>query len=59
MSDNKIIDAIEQIMKNKQLKDTIAYARVYYLNETVMAERFKLYEPESSEPSKVDSQNKV
>ncbi len=58
MSDKKIIDALEIIMKNKQIKDTIAYARVYYLNETAMVERFKLYEPENIEISKDDSSNK-
>jgi MoaA/NifB/PqqE/SkfB family radical SAM enzyme len=42
LSDARIIDALENISREEQLKQTVAYARLYYLNEATMAEMFHM-----------------
>lgn len=42
LSDERIVDALENILQDEQLRQTIAYARLYYLNETTMAELYHL-----------------
>jgi MoaA/NifB/PqqE/SkfB family radical SAM enzyme len=44
MSDVRILDALQKIVQDEQIKQTIAYARLYYLNEATMAEKYHLYE---------------
>jgi MoaA/NifB/PqqE/SkfB family radical SAM enzyme len=42
LSDDRIVDALKNIMQDQQILETIAYARLYYLKETKMAELFHL-----------------
>jgi len=42
LSDERIADALENIIKDEQTRQTIAYARIYYLSETRMAELYHL-----------------
>ncbi len=42
LSDVRIVDALETILQDEQIKHMIAYARIYYLKETHMAERYHL-----------------
>ncbi len=42
LSDEKIVDALESILQDEQIRQTVAYARVYYLDETTMAELLHL-----------------
>lgn len=42
MSNEKIVDLLNTLSKDEQLKQKIAYARIYYLNETKMAELYHL-----------------
>lgn len=41
-SDPRVVDALENIMRDEQTRQTIAYGRLYYLNETTMAELYHL-----------------
>ncbi len=42
LSDERIVSALTGILQNKEIQQTVAYARVYYLNETTMAEMYHL-----------------
>lgn len=42
LSDARIVEALVNILQDEQLRQVLAYARVYYLNETTMAERYQL-----------------
>jgi MoaA/NifB/PqqE/SkfB family radical SAM enzyme len=55
LSDEQIVDALERILRNEQIKQTIAYARLYYLNETTMAELYHLNTSKDVERHKSDS----
>lgn len=55
MSNVQIVDALEKIMDEEQIRHTIAYARVYYLNETYMAEMYHLNTTEGSDRNKGDN----
>lgn len=39
LSDSRIVDALENILLDEQAKQVVAYARLYYLNETTMVEK--------------------
>jgi MoaA/NifB/PqqE/SkfB family radical SAM enzyme len=43
-SDARIVDALHRIVQDQAIQHTIAYARVYYLDEMTMAERYGLGE---------------
>jgi sulfatase maturation enzyme AslB (radical SAM superfamily) len=43
LSDGRIVDALQGILQDEQMKQVVAYARLYYLNETRMAEQYHLY----------------
>lgn len=55
LSDKKIVEALKEILQDKQIKETIAYARLYYLNETTMAELYQLNTSEHPDRHKSDS----
>lgn len=42
LSDARIVAALEEIFQDERLRQTVAYGRAYYLNETTMAERMNL-----------------
>jgi hypothetical protein len=42
LSDERIVAALEEIYQDERLRQTVAYGRVYYLNETTMVERLHL-----------------
>jgi organic radical activating enzyme len=42
LSDERIVAALEEIFEDERLLQTVAYARVHYLNETTMAEQLHL-----------------
>lgn len=42
MSDKQIVRDLENILQDDQFLEILAYARVYYLNETKMAEHMQL-----------------
>ncbi|MFC2037533.1 radical SAM protein [Chloroflexota bacterium] len=42
LGDPRIVDALGDIVQDEKFRETIAYARVYYLNETRMAELYQL-----------------
>jgi hypothetical protein len=42
LRDRRIVDALESVLQDEQIKQTIAYARLYYLNETAMPEMYHL-----------------
>jgi organic radical activating enzyme len=50
LRDGRIVDALESIFQDEQIRQTIAYARVYYLNETTMAELYDRH-PAPSAPT--------
>jgi hypothetical protein len=37
LSDERIVEALESVLQDQQIRQTIAYARLYYLKETSMA----------------------
>ena len=43
LCDERIVDALNGILQHEQMRQTIAYARLYYLNETAMAELYHLH----------------
>lgn len=53
-SDEKIVEALKSIWGDEQIKQTIAYARLYYLNETTMAELYHLNTTEHADRHKSD-----
>ncbi len=55
MSNERIVDALEEILQDEQIKQTVAYARLYYLNETTMLERYHLTSADRSERHDLDS----
>lgn len=55
LSNEKIVEALESILNEEQIKQTIAYARLYYLNETTMAELYHLNTSEHAGCHKSDS----
>lgn len=42
LSEKRIVDALDEILQNEKMRETIAYARVYYLRETKMVEVLNL-----------------
>jgi hypothetical protein len=42
LGDGRIVAALESVFQDEQIRQTIAYARMYYLNETAMAELYHL-----------------
>lgn len=42
LSDERIVQALESILHDDQIRQMVAYARLYYLRETTMAERYHL-----------------
>jgi organic radical activating enzyme len=54
-SDGRIVDALERIMEDQQTRETIAYARIYYLNETRLAELYHLDVTERADIHQQDS----
>lgn len=54
MSDARIIDALKKVVQNEETKQTIAYGRLYYLNETTMAEKYHLYDSASADYKKTN-----
>jgi organic radical activating enzyme len=42
MSEEQIVDALESIVEDEETRQTVAYARAYYLNEPRMAESYGL-----------------
>ncbi len=42
LSDQRIVSALTGILQDQEIQQTIAYARVFYLNETTMAEMYHL-----------------
>ena len=42
LSEERIVDALENILQDEQIRRTIAYARLHYLNEPTMAELYHL-----------------
>ena len=42
LSNERIILELENILNDEQIKNTIAYARIYYFNELKMAEEYNL-----------------
>jgi len=55
LSDERIASALESILQNEQIRQTIAYARLYYLNETTMAELYHLHATDSPDRQKLNS----
>ncbi len=55
LGDERIVDALESIMQDEQIRQTIAYARLYYLNETAMAELYHLHATDYPDRRKSDS----
>jgi MoaA/NifB/PqqE/SkfB family radical SAM enzyme len=55
LSDERIVDALEALMQDRQIRQTITYARLYYLNETAMAEQFHLQAADTPDHGKLDS----
>ena len=55
LSDERIVDALENILQDEQIRHTIAYARLYYLNETTMAELYHLNATDRPDRRKSDS----
>jgi len=55
LCDRRIVDALESILQDKQIRQTIAYARLYYLNETTMAELYHLHVTDCPDRRKSDS----
>ncbi len=43
LCDVRIVDALENLLQDEQIRQTIAYARLHYLNETSMVERYHLH----------------
>jgi MoaA/NifB/PqqE/SkfB family radical SAM enzyme len=43
-SDPRIVDALQEIFEDEKQKQLVAYARLYYLDETAMLESYHLYE---------------
>ena len=41
-ADARIVEALHDILQGEEMRHTIAYARIYYLNESAMAERYGL-----------------
>jgi organic radical activating enzyme len=54
LSDERIVGALESILQNEQTRQTIAYARLYYLNETTMAELYQLHVTDRPDRRKAD-----
>jgi MoaA/NifB/PqqE/SkfB family radical SAM enzyme len=44
LSDKQIVNALDTILQDEQLRYKIAYARLYYLHEKTMAEKYRLYD---------------
>jgi len=42
LSDDQIVGALESVLQGHEMRQTLAYARLYYLHETTMAERYHL-----------------
>jgi MoaA/NifB/PqqE/SkfB family radical SAM enzyme len=55
LSDERIVDALESILQDTRMKQTIAYARLYYLNETTMAELYHLHATDHPDCRKSES----
>lgn len=55
LSDERIVSALESILQDEQIRQTIAYARLYYLNETTMAELYHLNATDRPDRHKSDS----
>jgi MoaA/NifB/PqqE/SkfB family radical SAM enzyme len=55
MSDERIVAALESILQDEQIRQTIAYARLYYLNETTMAELYHLHATDFPDRRKLNS----
>ena len=47
LSDERIVGELKSIMQDEQIRQTIAYARLYYLNETTMTELYHLHTTDS------------
>lgn len=43
LSDKRIVDALGSILEDEETRKTIAYARIYYFNETTMADLYHLH----------------
>jgi organic radical activating enzyme len=41
LCDARIVDALERVLQEEQIRQVIAYGRLYYLNEPTMAERYQ------------------
>jgi hypothetical protein len=50
LSDQRIVKALAGIVEGKEIRDTIAYARMYYLREPTMVELYGIGEAEAPGP---------